>query len=121
MSAQKVLDLRGKQLSSLPESVIELRVLEELDLDENQLESLPEAIGRLGNLRTLSLYSNRLVSLPEALWQLTNLEKLPINLIRLLEAFDAALARYAGRLLRNNAMGNANSFHHTRVRHRLQR
>jgi Leucine-rich repeat (LRR) protein len=67
------LDLRGKGLNSLPDSIGELTELEILVLDSNQLASLPDWIGQLRNLRTLSLYNNRLDSLPESVWQLDNL------------------------------------------------
>ena len=51
--AQKVLDLAGSQLTSLPESIERLATLEELDLDRNQLGSLPDWFEGLSNLRSL--------------------------------------------------------------------
>jgi Leucine-rich repeat (LRR) protein len=53
MNAQNILDLKGKQLTSLPDSFAESLDLEEIDLDQNQLTALPESIGRLSELKPL--------------------------------------------------------------------
>ena len=59
------LGLYNKNLSSLPESIGNLRSLQILSLWRNQLTSLPESIGNLSSLEKLYVDRNRLTSLPE--------------------------------------------------------
>ena len=42
--------------------------------DSNRLTSLPESIGDLKNLNTLRVYNNNLTSLPESIVKLENLK-----------------------------------------------
>jgi internalin A len=72
----QILDLSSNQLSSLPDSIKQLVNLQILSLSNNHLESLPESIGQLVNLQILSLGNNHLESLPNTIGQLINLESL---------------------------------------------
>ncbi len=58
------LDLSDKDLTTLPEEIVQLTNLQTLDLRNNQLSSLPVEIVQLTNLQTLHLSSNQLSSLP---------------------------------------------------------
>ena len=58
ISNLKSLDLRGNQLTTLPESIGNLKNLKSLDLRGNQLTTLPQSIGNLTNLEKLYLFNN---------------------------------------------------------------
>ena len=66
------LDLRSKQLSSLPPEIGKLTSLRSLDLSINQLSSLPPEIVKLTSLQSLSLRSNQLSSLPPEIVKLAS-------------------------------------------------
>ncbi len=55
----------------------QLNRLEALDLKGNQLTSLPESLGRLTWLQILYLSGNRLTTLPESIGQLIRLKVFP--------------------------------------------
>jgi Leucine-rich repeat (LRR) protein len=73
------LELYGNQLNSLPESFGNLQNLPELRLSNNQLSSLPESFGNLQNLSSLYLENNQLSSLPESFGDLHNLSYLDLS------------------------------------------
>jgi len=73
------LDLRGNQLTAIPEAIGKLTNLTELRLDNNQLTTVPEAIGKLTNLNTLYLDNNQLTRVPAAIGKLTNLTLLRLH------------------------------------------
>ena len=87
------LDLSGKQLTSLPESIGNLSDLSTLLLYHNNLTSLPDSIGNLFNLTYLNLWGNKLVYLPESINRLSNL-----NQLNLRDNYIAALPEDVGRL-----------------------
>ena len=60
-----ILDLSFANLTSLPESIVNLTQLQELYVYHNQLTFLPESIGNLTQLLHLSVFNNQLSSLPE--------------------------------------------------------
>ncbi|MHA1252430.1 MAG: leucine-rich repeat domain-containing protein [Candidatus Helarchaeota archaeon] len=64
------------ELTSLPESIGNLKSLEYLGLSDNQLTILPESIGNLSSLKELSLWGNQLKSLPESIGNLSSLKEL---------------------------------------------
>ena len=70
------LSISRNQLISLPDSIGNLIRLEYLYVQRNQLTSLPHSIGNLRNLRYLHLNFNKLTSLPESIGNLENLKKL---------------------------------------------
>jgi Leucine-rich repeat (LRR) protein len=75
----KVLWLSSNQLQSLPTQIGGLKKLQSLDLGSNQLQSLPGAIGGLKNLKSLYLYTNQLQSLPEDIGALKSLQSLVLR------------------------------------------
>jgi internalin A len=75
-SGDEVLDLSAIRLTELPESVRQLRSLQELLLDGNHLTKLPEWLGQLTGLKALAVSNNQLRKLPESLGQLTQLREL---------------------------------------------
>jgi Leucine-rich repeat (LRR) protein len=73
------LDLRCKQLTSLPKSINNITSLYYLDLSYNELTSLPENIGGLTSLNCLDLLDNELTSLPKSIGKLKNLKSLVLT------------------------------------------
>lgn len=75
----RVLDLSGRNLKILPESIGQLTQLHILNLSDNQLTQLPDRLGQLTQLRRLDLWNNQLRELPDSIGQLTQLEYLDIS------------------------------------------
>jgi internalin A len=73
------LDLSGRGLTKIPESIGQLIELQYLDLSTNRLATIPESIGRLSQLQTLSLDNNHLTLLPEFIGQLIKLQSLALS------------------------------------------
>ncbi|TFF90049.1 MAG: TIR domain-containing protein [Promethearchaeota archaeon] len=81
------LNLYNCCLKSLPESIGNLRMLNNLRCKRNQIEKLPESFGRLTSLRTLDFSvdnqhleeNNRLKLLPNSFGNLTSLEVLNLS------------------------------------------
>ena len=67
----RTLDLSRNQLSFLPNSFVQLRLLVQLKLDCNELQVLPRNFGRLANLRFLSVSSNKLAVVPHSFVRLS--------------------------------------------------
>lgn len=72
-------DLEHKNLTSLPESIGNLKSLKILNLKGNKLTSLPEIFSNMPNLKKLNLGCNQLTSLPESMRNLTCLEFLDLS------------------------------------------
>ncbi|MHA1386077.1 MAG: leucine-rich repeat domain-containing protein, partial [Candidatus Helarchaeota archaeon] len=70
------MNLGDNQLTTLPESIGNLKSLKELYLEGNELTTLPESIGNLKSLKELYLRNNKLTALPESLGGLDNLKTL---------------------------------------------
>jgi len=66
----QTLDLRNNNLTELPESIGNLEFLEELIVHDNELRFIPESIGNLKNLGLLHLDNNELTTLPETICNL---------------------------------------------------
>ncbi|OLT62359.1 COR domain-containing protein [Moorena bouillonii] len=79
LSQLEVLDLSGKQLKTVPESIGKLTNLTKLNLSGNQLTIVPESIGKLTNLTELNLSGNKLTTVPESIGKLTNLTELNLS------------------------------------------
>jgi internalin A len=71
--------LYNNLLTSLPESLCELRELKILSVFNNRLTALPESLGRLLQLQRLHAYRNRLSELPTSLEQLVQLDLLDLS------------------------------------------
>src|SRR6266567_9191737 len=67
------LDLRGQELTEVPEWVWSRRELETLNLSENRITSVSEGIANLRRLRMLDLGHNALECLPAGLGELVDL------------------------------------------------
>lgn len=70
---------RRARSKSLPDTVGNLRKLEELDLGRNGLRSVPPQVASLRGLKKLGLDYNDLREVPSFVGQLTNLEELSLN------------------------------------------
>lgn len=73
------LDLDNNLLTTLPESIGNLRNLMVLDVDDNKLTTLPDSITKLYNLKTFSLNNNNIKSLPRDMTRLESLKFLFLN------------------------------------------
>jgi len=82
-SGQISLDLSGRRIEELPESIGELTNLTSLNLENNRLTVLSESIRQLTNLISLNLYNNQLRALPKSIGHLINLTSLDLNSNRL--------------------------------------
>ena len=74
-----ILNICGKNLNQLPESIIQLKYLQTLDLRNNNLTKLPDSIGNLEFLEELILHDNALRSIPESIGNLKNLGLLHLD------------------------------------------
>ena len=79
LTVLQALYLAGNQLTTLPGWLGNLTALQRLLLSENQLTTLPQSLGNLTKLQTLHLYDNRLTTLPESFGNLISLRTLYIN------------------------------------------
>jgi internalin A len=79
----KALDLSSMGLTSVPEALGELVVLQELYLYHNQLTTLPAEICKLTELTKLWLYNNQLMTLPAEIGDFTSLTELSLGSNRL--------------------------------------
>jgi internalin A len=70
------LNLENNQLTCLPENILQLKELVSLDLGRNKLSYLPESIGELSKLKFIALGENQLKKLPENIANLALLESL---------------------------------------------
>jgi hypothetical protein len=70
------LNLNGRALESLPESLRSLTALSQLDVNVNRLTVLPGWLGGLTGLTSLGLSGNQLTALPHRLGNLTGLTEL---------------------------------------------
>ena len=74
-----ILNICGKSLNHLPESIVHLKYLQTLDLRNNNLTELPESIGNLEFLEELILHDNALKSVPISIGNLKNLGLLHLD------------------------------------------
>ena len=61
------------QLSTLPDSIVNLTNLTEIKAGQQQLKSLPEQIGKMSGLTAIYVEGNQLTRLPDSIGQLKNL------------------------------------------------
>jgi len=79
-SRDKVIDLSGKELTSVSSDIFAKTNTEELDLSNNNLEgSLPAEVRFLQNLKVLDLSNNTFTGVPAEIGQLKNLEVLNLS------------------------------------------
>lgn len=101
-----ILNLNGRELTSVPAEVTLLTNLTSLSLNNNQLTSLPSEIGRLTNLTRLSLSNNQLTNLPLEIARLTKLTSLSLsnNQLTSLPSEIARLIKLTGLFLNDNRL-----------------
>jgi internalin A len=75
-----ILNICGKGLNYLPESIGQLKYLQTLDLRNNNLTELPESIGNLEFLEELILHDNALRSVPKSIGNLKTLKILDYSI-----------------------------------------
>ncbi|KAL3694537.1 hypothetical protein R1sor_008188 [Riccia sorocarpa] len=74
------LDLSGNFIAWIPDSVAELRNLQNLILDDNLLQTLPPySVGKMTQLIKLSVSSNNITTLPTSTGSMTSLEYLNLK------------------------------------------
>ena len=73
------LEIRGNEITELPQEIGKLRELKELNLRGNKITELPLAIGDLEKLESLNLRNNNLKELPEFVRQLKCLNMLDLR------------------------------------------
>jgi len=72
----QILVLAGNALTSIPDAVSNLKILQLLDLSFNNIKELPEDLTSLTNLRVLNISCNRFTQLPDFVSRITILENL---------------------------------------------
>lgn len=75
---KRLLSLKGRYLTKVPDALFELNDLEVLDLTNNQLTTFPKAVENLHQLSTLLLSANTLEELPDNVCQLNSLKTLDV-------------------------------------------
>src|SRR6202522_2942677 len=75
----RVLNVKYKQLQTVPKELGQLASLQTLDLYHNQLHTIPKELGQLTSLQELSLSNNQLQTIPKELGQLASLQKLYLS------------------------------------------
>ena len=75
-----MLDLSNNQLTTLPESIGNLKTLWFLNLSNNQLTTLPESLSKLVWLFSLNIANNKLESLPTFIRNFRNLKFIDIEI-----------------------------------------
>ncbi len=71
--------LKSCKIYNLPDSIINLKKIEELNLEGNYIQELPNKFGFLPSLKNLNLSRNKLKSLPKTINSLANLESLNLE------------------------------------------
>lgn len=79
LSARRILNLSGYEISFLPRSLGQLVSLQELDLSNTPITALSESLGQLANLQKLYLSGTKIIALPESFGQLANLQSLSLR------------------------------------------
>ena len=80
VSTDKVLDLSGKSLTSVPSYVFNQTNLEELNVSHNSITgAIQSQIGQLKNLKILNASYNKMTGVPAEVGQLQNLEVLDLS------------------------------------------
>ncbi|XP_078152898.1 putative disease resistance protein RGA3 [Carex rostrata] len=90
----RVLELKGYNLTRIPDSISELKHLAYLDIKSVSLKTLPLSIGLLYNLQTLILDCYDLKYLPESIGSLSNLRRLIIEAGNLLHYLPHGLVNF---------------------------
>jgi len=75
----KEIDLYGNPISVIPDTIGDLESLVDLYLGDNNIEVIPESIGNLKNLKYLYLARNQITEIPSSIGNLTNLERLTLS------------------------------------------
>ena len=88
------LDLHGKNLTEIPESLTNLKNLKELDLSSNKIKEIPEAIANLTNLTKLTLSGNEIKEIPNTIFTLFNLKELDLSFNKIKEIPDGIAKLY---------------------------
>lgn len=73
------LNLSGNKLKTIPKSISNLQKLKKLDVANNNLKFLPVSFGNLNKLQKLNINNNEIKSLPELFGNLNSLEELNIS------------------------------------------
>ncbi len=73
------LNLKNNRMTSIPQCISNLTLLQTLDISLNQIDYIDQGIGKCIRLRTLNVSSNRLKTLPTSLGDCVMLEKIIAN------------------------------------------
>lgn len=93
----------GNDLTEVPATVGQLKMLQALVLCDNQIESLPANIANLHNLKSLLLHKNRLRTLPPEIIALKNLNEVRYQNILIL--FSSNVASFSVKFKRKSFSG----------------
>jgi len=85
------LDLRSIELNILPESLGNLQSLKKLAIRCPKVPSLPESIGELSSLQALDLSANNLTTLPDSIGNLRSLQKLNLSDCNVLKSIPESI------------------------------
>ncbi|XP_054720197.1 LOW QUALITY PROTEIN: leucine-rich repeat-containing protein 40-like [Uloborus diversus] len=104
--ALNTLDLHDNCLSSLPDTVAELRHITKLNLSRNQFELVPECVFQLKALKVFQIQHNKLKSLNDDIGNLSFLEELDLsnNVLKKVPHCIGFLSRLVNLNLSNNEL-----------------
>jgi len=103
MKAER-LNLEGRKLTQIPESIGKLRNLRVLVLRDNKLKTLPKSIENLTKLEFLNMRDNAFQEIPKSIFKLKNIKELTLaeNQIETVPAAVGGLTKLVYLSLNNN-------------------
>jgi len=79
LGAACILDLSGKNLTTVPQDVLKLKNLNQIILNDNNFTQIPQELATLPNLYEVDITNNNLSAVPEYITSFTPLQRLDLS------------------------------------------